>query len=89
MNTYFDKKIKNFYEDLFSELLADTKEYLKNCCFNEETTDSEIKTEIVDFINGNFDEIQINVHKQDNSFLVFITLNNQWEIFSIDRETLY
>lgn len=87
--TTYDKKINKFYDELFSELLADTKNYLKNCCFNEETTDSTIKNEIEYFIKGNFDEIQISTHKEDNNFLVFITLNEQWEIFSIDRETLY
>lgn len=89
MKMYFEEKIKNFYDELFGELFTDTKDYLKSCCFNEETTDNEIKNEIIDFINGDFDEIEISVHKEQNTFMVFITLNEQWELFTIDRETLY
>lgn len=87
--TTYESRIKNFYNELFGDLLTDTKKYLKSCCFNDSTTDSEIKREIENFIQSNFNEIDISIHKENNSFLVFITLNQYFDVFAIDRKKIY
>lgn len=89
MTITYESRIKNFYYELFSDLLADTKKYLKSCCFNDSTTDSEIKEEIENFIQSKFKEINVDVYKEEDSFLVIINLNQQLDIFFIDRNKLY